>query len=206
MESPNKIFIKLMLACWYITQISFARILPIFFAPINQLNNKSNKAALITPEEYKIFEAIQHNEPDVIKDLLSNKKANININAKNPANGATLLITAAWNHNFCIVEFLLSQKEIDVNAADIDGHTALHIASGNGSIKIAQMLLEHKNIQVNINTKDGTPLTLAVKNKKHEIIELLLQKKADPNLIVTTDKVTSLITSIDNEVWLKSRR
>lgn len=94
-------------------------------------------------------------------------------------NKTTLLMIAAQNGNFKVLEYLLSKK-INLQATDIYGVSALGYAIGNEQIKTAQLLIdkgisldtacseEQKNILVcaiEVNSKELVQL-IADKNKK----------------------------------------
>ena len=72
--------------------------------------------------------------------------------------------------SYGIVEKLLQNPNIDVNAANDDGTTPLHVAAGKGELPIVNALLDNPNID--INTKDlqyQTPIYLALINDHVEV-------------------------------------
>jgi ankyrin repeat protein len=74
---------------------------------------------------------------------------------------------------------LLISYGADVNARDGAGKTPIFYATENGNLKIARLLLTNK-----ANVKDYPELlNIAVKRKRREIIEVLLQHGADVNTI-----------------------
>ncbi|EGC34253.1 hypothetical protein DICPUDRAFT_153549 [Dictyostelium purpureum] len=109
-----------------------------------------------------------------------------------------------------------SLKKINVNCKieltpisklnDDYGSTPLHIASSKNYFSIIKLLLEHPEIQVDcLDNKNRTPLHRAVLNTQdwvnmarfgkplqhhfsHQIIEILLKNKADPNLMDCENK------------------
>ncbi|XP_055950171.1 ankyrin repeat and SOCS box protein 16-like [Argiope bruennichi] len=105
--------------------------------------------------------------------------------------GYTALHYAVIQQKFYVVEALL-QAGAFINAKTFQGETPLHLAVS--AIKYApefqkpdtsviESLLDHEG--VDCNTKDcngNTPLMLAVKGKRSLAVELLLNKKASPNI------------------------
>ncbi|MBM5781844.1 MAG: ankyrin repeat domain-containing protein, partial [Pelagibacterales bacterium] len=78
---------------------------------------------------------------------------------------------------------LLADKDIDVNKANVNGHTALMFAAQNGHLEVIKELLEDKDIDVNkANVNGHTALMFAAQNGHLEVIkELLEDKKIDVN-------------------------
>lgn len=69
--------------------------------------------------------------------------------------GATPLIEASRYHNFEVVELLIREFNVDVNAQDIEGRSALEIATWNDSVEIARWLLEYGGTNVHLKNKNG---------------------------------------------------
>lgn len=91
----------------------------------------------------------------------------------------TPLCQACSNNLFCIAKYLID------NGADVNKFsktmTPLSIACGKNNIRIVRYLLEKgalPNVKVDI---DKTPLTIAIENDELEIVELLIEFKADVN-------------------------
>ncbi|TMW63803.1 hypothetical protein Poli38472_002744 [Pythium oligandrum] len=110
------------------------------------------------------------NEHDVLK-LLQNGS---DINARN-RRGRTPLHTAALHHNLEVVGILLDW-EADVVAQDEDGNTPLHLTT---DPQIARMLLEAGCTPNIVNADGRTPLIEAVDRGDGQIVNYLLQFKAD---------------------------
>ena len=120
--------------------------------------------------------------------ILEKCKNNANIlNWKNPENnGSTPLIHASSLNQYQIVEFLISNKDVDVNLGDNNGATALLQAVCKGNIDTINILLKSDNIEINKAPTSGdyigkTPLMIAkelVKNNKDNyaiIVNILTQ-------------------------------
>eukprot|EP00833_Pecoramyces_ruminatium_P006391 jgi/Orpsp1_1/1180423/evm.model.c7180000073387.1 len=150
---------------------------------------------------------------NVVRDLVENKKADINIKdnqgetalhqAVNSGrfnivkyliqkkaninvcnnNGDSLLISAIKLGYFSLVK-LLVQNKININHQNKDGDTALHVAIAK---KMYMNSIRHLVInQANVNIKNNvgeTPLALAIKNNFMEAINLLLEYKANINSV-----------------------
>lgn len=72
------------------------------------------------------------------------------------------------------------------------GTTALHQAAEEGQAEIARLLVEH-GANVHLSTQFGMdPLFLAVKSKNVEIVKLMLEREANPNLKRAEDPPTPL--------------
>uniref|UniRef100_A0A8D9EF48 Serine/threonine-protein phosphatase 6 regulatory ankyrin repeat subunit B n=1 Tax=Cacopsylla melanoneura TaxID=428564 RepID=A0A8D9EF48_9HEMI len=78
-------------------------------------------------------------------------------------------------------------KGANVNIRDVYAHdsTALHIAASKGKLEIAKSLLKHGALTLPLISgpqEDYTPLFLAVKNERLDMVQLLMQNKAlQPN-------------------------
>ena len=109
--------------------------------------------------------------------ISKNKKL---INATEPKEKSTPLITAVEENKIEIIEFLLSRKP-NLNAQDKVGYTAVAVAASNG-YDAALMLLVAEKADVNISQRDGvTPLMWTVENNKPTTAQILLNAGADPN-------------------------
>lgn len=94
---------------------------------------------------------------DFLKHL-ENKRANMK--SLQLHYGQTILHIATSKNLWEIVEYILSNKIIDVDEIDQDGWTPLHIAASKGHIESTEILLKY-GAKKNFNTGFGTPLTLA---------------------------------------------
>lgn len=142
---------------------------------------------------------------NVIKMFL--KEGSIDINAQNNAGNTPLHIAAANNVVFSVAAELLLQKGADPNLKNRDGDAPLHIAVRKGYYDMMLTLLDNgANINAQ-NNMNETPLTLAIEfefshnifhnlfcsektfqnelqKRRIALIELLLEKGANPNLPV----------------------
>ena len=68
-------------------------------------------------------------------------------------------------------------------AVDEFGRTKLHIAANNGAYHVMREMLNEEGININVKDNNGwTALHFAAQSNHFEIIDLLLENKADPNL------------------------
>jgi ankyrin repeat protein len=130
---------------------------------------------------------------EICKYLLSNQDAINYINDDQ----ATLLILASRYANLQLVEFLLTQEGIELNAKDNLGYTALmwacSIASNcenerhqNNYVKIVRLLLQAgAHLTSDLNNKNLILKVVEGKNPNLEVIQMLLINEVD---IFETDK------------------
>jgi hypothetical protein len=96
----------------------------------------------------------------------------VDVNAKDKY--WTALILAARRGHKDIVELLLEQENIDINAKDNYGNTALMWAAYRGHKDIAEMLLEQENIDINAKDNNGSTALISAAQEGHkEVVELL---------------------------------
>jgi ankyrin repeat protein len=105
-----------------------------------------------------------------------------------------MLYAATFNNHLDLVDTLILNAKINVNAAAINGHTALYVACEKGYDSIVNALLKNKKIDVNKSIKDGTsPLAISIFNGHSSIALMLIKnKKTDVNSKSTTDNFTPL--------------
>ncbi|KAJ3123096.1 hypothetical protein HK098_002219 [Nowakowskiella sp. JEL0407] len=115
----------------------------------------------------------------VVKLLLSR---NVSVN-KSDVHKSTALIDAASNGYTEIVELLLDAGA-NVDAANELGYTALHLTSSDGNVECASLLLKHgASIDLQNHLTNETALTLAIDYGHIDIVKILLENNANPNLI-----------------------
>lgn len=170
-----------------------------------QLNAAGQKDARLLLEQW--FEAVEgiSGDLDTIKSL-SNK---VDINAGRDyhiVSGITALMFACRSGFYDIVDFLLKDPRINVNAHESNGLTALMTAVSNGREAIVKRLLEVPELNINAQDEGGhTALALAIREKKYGIAKLLLKQQ---NINVNAENIngcTSLMfeTTENNEEFVK---
>jgi ankyrin repeat protein len=93
----------------------------------------------------------------------------------------TPLADAAEKSDHVALRVLLKQK-IDVDASQADGMTALHWAAHRDDLDTVRLLV---TARVAVTNHFGvTPLSLACQNGSTAMVELLLERGADPNTVV----------------------
>ena len=79
----------------------------------------------------------------------------VDTNKKVGTDGWTALHAGAWKGHQEVVELLLKQPGISVNAAESKGRTALHYAANEGHQEVVALLLQQPEIVVNPTDNDG---------------------------------------------------
>jgi ankyrin repeat protein len=127
-----------------------------------------------TERTEKSFKLIKLSYPDLskIENLIS---AGVIIDAQDKDKQYTLLHWATYNRHYEIVQLLLKQLEININAQDRYGNTPLHLAAKKDYSEIVQLLLRQETINVNAQNRYGnTPLHSAVMANSYESANFLL--------------------------------
>ena len=123
--------------------------------------------------------AVYKGHLEVVKLLLTARNSNINVRQHN---GATAVFIAAQNNFPGIVE-LLVRSGANVNLALDDGTSPLCAAVFMGSTEVVKRLFQAPDIQVDHTTHEQvTALAYATQQGHKDIVEFLLNKKADPNI------------------------
>lgn len=133
--------------------------------------------------------AAKFDDVSEIRDLL---KAGVSPNALDPR-GNPMLIVAIRDKSLKAVDFLLSNKDIDVNLANKSGETPLMMASIEGELPVVKALVLQKKADVN---KAGwTPLHYACTTGKLEVAEFLVANGAKVNAL-SPSETTPLMMAV----------
>ncbi|TMW67339.1 hypothetical protein Poli38472_012455 [Pythium oligandrum] len=93
-----------------------------------------------------------------------------------------LYVACEKNHEEAVKLLLLEKARVDLPVMNVTGYQPIHIAAKNGCVGIVKMLLKY-GAKVDAITKPRllTPLMLASKVGASEVVELLLDRGADPD-------------------------
>ena len=107
------------------------------------------------------------------EEALRKAAANADVHAADPATGRTALHYAAfWGHEG-IIRYLACELRLDANARDASGESPLHDAARFGHLAVAKTLLS-AGADPSLVSKEGyTPLGLASRYHKDELVDLL---------------------------------
>lgn len=123
--------------------------------------------------DIRLYYAATTNDLDEVKMLVESGMADVN--ATNPAEGATALHGAAYEGNVDCVRYLL-ENGADVNVHDDDGWTSLHAAVCGEKRKCVELLLK-ANCDPFAETIDGlTPFQMAIEMGNDKLIRLFVKR------------------------------
>ena len=114
--------------------------------------------------------------------------------ANPPANADARLVDAVKNGKREIVRTLL-QRQVDVNAPEVDGTTALHWAVRGDDVETAQLLIGAGASARSANRYGITPLSLAALNGNAAMITALIKAGADPAASVSDGQTMLMIAA-----------
>jgi len=146
-----------------------------------------------------IFKAAQEGTVDDVLDFVKQHNASI---YEKDNNGFTPLHCAQYNKNVKVIEYIISQKGVDINAKSkatetFPDVTPLHIAVLVGNIEYAKILLA---AGADVNAKSdiaGTPLHISIFQDNIEFAEFLI--KAGANVNAESRNGTPLIVATIND-------
>lgn len=139
----------------------------------------SNKAKYTRPRsvsfhpDIRLYYAATTNDLEEVRMLVESGMADVN--AKNPAEGATALHGAAYEGNVDCVRYLL-ECGADVDLRDDDGWTALHAAVCGERRKCVALLLEADFDAFAENIDRLTPFQMAVEMGNDKLLRQFLKK------------------------------
>lgn len=130
-----------------------------------------------------LSEAAHLNYGDIVELLIAH---GADVNQTDSNYGRTALFGAAvYNHHEIVQVLLANGADPNIRTSDIDKWTALHLAVSGGSTEAVQALLEGGADPDSKTGVDGTPLMIAIKDRREPILTniavLLLDNGADPD-------------------------
>lgn len=135
-------------------------------------------------DNYTLIGAIETGNMERVKKLLNEDNEIHNYINEKDDEGNTPLHYAIYYDNLELIELLLKQKNIKVNAKNEKGFAPLHIVIlGNSinSLNILEYLLDN-GANINVQDKNGhTPLHVAISQNDIEVIEMLLERRIKIN-------------------------
>jgi ankyrin repeat protein len=138
--------------------------------------------------------AARMNQLAVVQHMVQ-KKCNLDI----PSRNGNTAIKVACEFGFLEVAQELVKGGAELNIPDSKGDTAVIMACRSGYILLAREILDHKNgvALVNVVNAEGKAgIHEACIRGKAGIVELLLEKQADVNLVISSTGATPLLVAV----------
>ncbi|KAH7400219.1 ankyrin repeat-containing domain protein [Cadophora sp. MPI-SDFR-AT-0126] len=147
----------------------------------NDLNNETK----LLKKAFNSRQDVEKSEQIVTLLLTSKGGNNFDPNIRNPKmlQRTALMTSIAYNQAIIALK-ILNQTGVNVNIADIEGTTALCLSARYGMAEVVARLLQFPSIDINASgtTDQRTALLFAARHSPAaEVVELLLNKGADPN-------------------------
>jgi len=151
-------------------------------------------------ENTSLVIAINSNQKEMIQYILKNTvmSGNFNMIDKQNKKGKSALIIAIEKQDINLMESLLKHGG-NPNLWDKNFDQGTHIALKLNNYKLLKKLLDYKITDINgKNGSSETPLMLAIKENKKDIVALLLSKNANPD-ISSIGNITPMLMATENE-------
>lgn len=149
------------------------------------LKNKADRMATDEHQRTPLHLAVNSGHMEIIQALVGTQDQLVkNLTGKEyieklDANERTALHYAVELNRFEVVDLLI-KAGADVNCKDKSGRRPLHICAQSGNVPIMHLLLKHETILVNcLDSKQISPLKLALSHNHYPCAKLLLEKGAD---------------------------
>lgn len=128
-----------------------------------------------------LYAAAQEGYTELVKVLMDSGKVDPNKTFKHH----TPLLNALLNGRLETVKLLLEYGNVDPNIANDEGVTPLHVAAQEGYTEFVKLVLDSGKVDPNkVLISDGdTALHIAIDNNQSEVIHLLLNSKANLNIL-----------------------
>jgi ankyrin repeat protein len=145
---------------------------------------KDNTIKSLLEANRLLIAAVKEGIPTSV-DAMLEKGANLDIRDENDNN---LLMIAARNNQVNMIDFLITQKKIDVNTLkETNGNTALHIAAAKGDIEFVTALLKH-GANAYISNEDGKTALDVVTDRLNN------PKNHDPEKVSKLSKIIHILS------------
>ncbi|MFN6528135.1 ankyrin repeat domain-containing protein [Nostoc sp. ChiSLP03a] len=169
---------------------------------INYPNSNPIRKPPISMSAYQMHEIIKNPLLNEIKTIIQleeeiNKGTNIN---ERDDEGCTPLFIAIETKKIEVINFLIQQPDLDINAKNIYGWGPLHKAANTGCLAIVHRLLNDERTDPRVTTEMGatTVYEAAFGSDEVEIIRMLEERGVDINL-PSNDRFTPFMVAIWRE-------
>lgn len=178
----------------------------------NQESAKQSISSVMTydklSEDDKLTKAIsfiRNNQTDSLKAIIPYIKNINDLLIKDGFKKYSLLGFVCKDGNVEIVKIILTCKDIDINQGYTDDDEiyvfdCMYIAIDEENMALLKLLIDKgADINTRIYSEDGfNPLSLAVKNQNKDMVEFLLQNKANPDGTKINGSVVPLCIAVEN--------
>lgn len=156
-----------------------------------------------TPDELAFLDAARAGDSAAVMSFLAKGlDPNTPDLRDGPWNVTPLMHAAIGGHDEVIRALLKSKARVSAATRNVGderrGETALHYAAAGGHPPTARLLLDAKANINKLSPSSGTPLAVAVEERKPEMVGFLLEKGADPNLAGSFTGWTPLHIAVNN--------
>ncbi len=153
----------------------------------------------------ELFEALKNCDKEKFKSLLTKTKSEGKTESLNRPNadGRLLWIEVVKTGDLEVIQNLVEVEDLDVNAGDVQGHTALHFCVQLGLDSVLQHLvtaIPNLNYDKCDYLRGHTPVyrllkcsrmkDLTIDSAKYKMLETLLERSANPNALCSSPKVS----------------
>ena len=128
--------------------------------------------AKVNPISPALYLASQNGHSVVVSTLLT---SGADPNIRTGVNGWTPLMIASAKGHTEVAKQLIEHGDININCQAVGCITALHLASRYGHINIVRILLESGANSRLVNSEGKSPLDLASRYRRHDIVKLLYE-------------------------------